>query len=133
MVRAFLTSCILLVSLIAAGCIPLLLGGAAATGTYAYVAGEMQVTEHIPMDVLWVASQEAVEDLELEVTERDKDGLTAALTAVGSEDKEIKVRLEKKAPSVTVIRIRVGVFGDEAFSHLVLEKIRQRTPYGDWY
>ena len=124
--------CVCCLLVLSSGCVPLLLGSAAG-GAYAYVAGEMQVTEHVPMEVLWIASQEALEDLELQVVSRDKDGLTAAITALGSEEKEIKVRLEKKSASITVIRIRVGIFGDEQFSQLILEKIRQRTPYGDWY
>lgn len=131
--KSFTVTAMIIAACLLSGCIPLLVGGAAAGGTYAYVAGEMQVTEEVPLDVLWLASEEALRELELTVVSKDKDGLSGAIRARGSEDKAITVRLEKKAPSVTTIRIRVGVFGDEQYSRLILQKIRQQTPYGNWY
>ncbi|WKZ17779.1 MAG: DUF3568 family protein [Candidatus Jettenia sp. CY-1] len=98
---------------------------AAAAGTAAYTLGELRSMEQISLDRTWQAAQKAVEDLEYTVTSREKDALTANLIARGAGDKKIEINLRKVSEEMTEVRIRVGTFGDESLSRLVLKKIKK--------
>jgi len=64
--------------------------------------------------------------LEFTITSKEKDVFDAQLIPSGAADKKIKVRLKKQSETVTEIRIRIGVFGDESLSRHILEKIKKR-------
>ena len=108
------------------GCAVLVVGGVAAAGvgTYAYVSGEMKGTEAVALDRAWDAAQAAMKDLEFSVTSKAKDALQAELTARTAADKKIQIRLKKVTDGATEIRIRVGTFGDESLSRLILTKMK---------
>lgn len=110
------------------GCLLLVAGGAAAAGagTYAYVQGELKATESASLDRVWRATQVAVTELELPITSRQKDALGAKLLARTSSDKKVEINLKKLTDTTTEIRIRVGTWGDEALSRLILDKIKKR-------
>ena len=56
-------------------------------------------------------------------TERDAERIRwRARTAAGD---PVDIRLLAREPASTELRIRIGVFGDEAKSRLVLEQIHQ--------
>ena len=109
------------------GCAALLVGGAVAAagvGTYAYVNGEMQGSGTVSLDRAYDASLAALKDLEFPVTTKSKDALQAEVTARNSADKRILIKLKRVSDGVTDIRIRVGTFGDESLSQLILDKIK---------
>ena len=103
-------------------------GGAAAAGVggYAYVNGESKSTLSASLDKSWEAAQGAMQDLEFPVINRQKDVLEAELTARNASDKKIAIKLKKLSETATEVRIRVGTFGDEPLSRLILEKINKR-------
>lgn len=112
---------------VAAGCevaAGLALGAAAGVGTYAYVDGEMESSEKAPIDKTWDATQEAVKDLQLQVEEQKKDTQTASLRARQADGTRVSIELTNAGPETTQVAIRVGVFGDEAESKQILEKIQ---------
>ena len=112
---ALTTGCIL----VAAGA-----GAAAGVGTYAYVRGELKSTLDAPLDRTWRATQTAVKDLKFAVIKEQKDALQAELTARTAADKKVLVKLVKLTNNTTEVRVRVGTFGDESLSRLILEKIK---------
>lgn len=129
MKRALLISILLAACIgITSGCLPLLAGGAAGGISVAYVANELQAQEETSIQEAYAATIEALEELGLTVTSKEKDALTSKIIASGAEDKEITVRLERQTDYVTTIRIRVGLIGDRGFSMLILEKIEDRLP-----
>ncbi|HEX3034438.1 MAG TPA: DUF3568 family protein [Thermodesulfobacteriota bacterium] len=109
------------------GCAAVLLGGAAAAGagTILYVKGESQSTDDVSIDKAWRATILAVDDLGFVVTSKEKDAVSARLTALTADNKEVKITLNRKADKVTQIAIRVGTLGDESLSRLILDKIRE--------
>lgn len=109
------------------GCAAVLLGGAAAAGagTILYVKGELQSTDDVSIDKAWRATILAVDDLGFVVTSKEKDAVSARLTALTADNKEVKITLNRKADKVTQIAIRVGTLGDESLSRLILDKIRE--------
>jgi len=104
----------------------LLIGGAAGAGTVAYVAGELKSTEEVSLNRAWKATQKAMNDLELAITSREKDAFNGQLIARGAGDRKIKVKLKRQSDTLTEIRIRVGILGDEPLSLHILEKIKKR-------
>jgi len=108
-----------------AGCPALLLVGGAGTSAIAFATGELRTTEKTPLVALDAACASAVDVLGYEevTTERDEDRIRwRARTAAGD---PVDIRLLAKDPEKTELRIRIGVFGDEAKSRLVLEQIHQ--------
>jgi hypothetical protein len=126
--KAWLAVCAVALCLSQTGCLLLVAGGAAAAGagTYAYVSGDLKGTESAPLDRVWTATQAAVTELQLPITSRQKDALGARLLARTSSDKKVDIRLKKLTDTSTEIRIRVGTWGDESVSRLILEKIKKR-------
>jgi hypothetical protein len=110
------------------GCAAVLVGGAAAgaAGTVLYVKGELHSTEGVSLDRAWNATQAAIGDMGFTVTAKDKDAVSAELNAITADGKRIKIVLNREADNVTEISIRVGTFGDESMSRLILERIRKR-------
>ena len=111
------------------GCAAVLLGGGAAAagaGTILFIKGELQSTENVSIDKAWRATVLAVDDLGFVVTSKEKDAVSAKLNALTADNKEVKITLNRKADKATQIAIRVGTFGDESLSRLILDKIRER-------
>ncbi len=107
------------------GCGAPFLAGGADTGAIAFSTGELRSREPIALTELDAAVATAVDVLgydEVE-TERDADRIRwRARTAAGD---RVDIRLLAKGRDSTDLRIRIGVFGDEAKSRLVLEQIHQ--------
>ena len=110
------------------GCAAVLIGGAAAggAGTVLYVKGELHSTEDVSLDRAWNATQAAIKDMGFNVTAKERDAVSATLVAFTADGKKIQIILNRKADNVTEIGIRVGTFGDESMSRLILERIRKR-------
>ncbi|MBU6391432.1 MAG: DUF3568 family protein [Planctomycetota bacterium] len=113
------------------GCAGLLVGGGAGAGTVAYIKGELKSTEEASIDRTWEAAQEAVKDLEFVITSKEKENTSSAkLIARDARDKKIEIELKKVSEHLTKVTIRVGVFGDESLSRLILERLKKSLGKG---
>lgn len=110
-------------------CVPTIAGNGAGY-SIAYVAGELQAQEEISIDEAWPATIRALEALELQVKEQDKDSLSGKAVAYGADDKKITVRLRRDSAGVTSFKIRVGLWGDQSFSMTILERIEEEGGLG---
>ena len=111
--------------LVSTGCGALLLVGGAGTSAIAFATGELRATEEYSLSDVHAACQRAVETLgykEIEAT-LEADRILWKATTPGGDP--VDIRLIAKRPKKTELRIRIGVFGNEARSRLVLEQIRQ--------
>jgi hypothetical protein len=108
-----------------AGCGALLLVGGAGTSAIAFATGELRAVEEAPLQEVDVACEIAIETLGYEdvVRQREPEKIRWQATTPGGDP--VDIRLIAKGPDRTTVRIRVGVFGDEGRSRLVLEQIRQ--------
>jgi len=121
-----LLSAVSVLGLFLSGCAALIIGGAAGAGTYAYVSGELKTTKNTTLDRAWSASLGAMSDLQFKVTTQQKDALQGRLVARTAADKKVEVNLKKLSDNTIEVRIRVGTFGDEDLSNLILQKIEKR-------
>jgi hypothetical protein len=116
------------VALASPGCTLLLVGAGAAAGagTVAYLQGELKANQDAPLDKVLAAAETSLKEMQYTVTEKIEAAGRAKLVARGAGDKRVEVALKALTPKATEVRIRVGVFGDEALSRQVLEKIQKR-------
>ena len=116
-----------LVMVICSGCINALVAGgvAAGAGAVAYVRGDFEVVRRESITKLYNASLKALEDLEITITQFEKDALSAVITGHGAEDKKIVVKMKMVENDLTKLTIRIGTFGDKAMSQIIYDKIRK--------
>ncbi len=115
-------------ALSASGCALLMFGAGAAAGvgTVAYLKGELRASKEAPLAKVAKATELALKDMQFPITGRQDSASRVRLIVRASGDRRIEINLVKVSGTVTEIRIRVAVFGDEALSRLILEKIEKR-------
>ena len=106
------------------GCL-LVAVGAGAAGTVAYVKGDLETTLDAGMDSSYAAALKALDQLQIVPTQKLKDALTAEVIARTSDDTKITIKLTRVEDKITKMSIRVGVFGDQAQSTTIYERIKQ--------
>lgn len=109
------------------GCFLLLLGGGAAVGAgaVAYKHGELSSVEAATFERTWEAVHEAMRDLGFVITDQQKEADSATVEARTADNTEVKIQLSAKSPQATEVSIRVGMFGNEALSRTILEKMKR--------
>ncbi len=110
------------------GCVLLAVGaaGAAGAGTVAYIRGELDTSVNGTVDTVGVATTKALEELRFAKIHENKSAVDAEIRARTGQDKKIDIRLNRTSDTLTRVRIRVGTFGDEDLSRLLLEKIKAK-------
>ncbi len=98
------------------------------SANYSQVVGELEAIEQATLDQTWDASLTAMERLGFVVSQRDRNDVEARILAHTQGGREVRVRLSKDTTILSRIRIRVGTFGDEALSRLILERIETHLP-----
>ena len=123
--RSATTIAVLVLAVHGTGCGALLLVGGAGTSAIAFATGELRSEEEVPLAELDRACMAAIETLGYEkvIVTRDAESVRWQAETAGGEP--VDIRLVEKGPDQTELRIRIGVFGNEARSRLVLEQIHQ--------
>ena len=101
----------------------------ALVGAAAYKGGEVRYKGELSLNEAWDATQKALSDLGYGITseERHVSDTAYQLTAEKEGSKRIRVTLKRQSDAVTEIRVRVGTFGDESLSRLIVKQIE--IPY----
>jgi hypothetical protein len=125
--KLLMTAMMALLLAFGSGCVLFVAGAAAGAGVagYAWVNGEIKVTEAASLTRTWEASLAAMDDLQYPVTSKAKDALEGNVEARNAKDTSIKIRVKYISNTSTELRIRVGTFGDEALSRIILNKIHE--------
>ncbi|GAB4317275.1 MAG: hypothetical protein Kow0059_10240 [Candidatus Sumerlaeia bacterium] len=117
------------------GCFLLLLGAGAAAGagTVAYVKGELRSIETVDQDKAVEAAKQVLDDMgyliERESAESGKKIIKGRGTVKQNGEtrkREITVSVQSVSQTECEIRIRVDIFGNEAVSRNVLEKMKAK-------
>lgn len=124
----FLLSAVLGLALFCNGCVLLLVGGAAAAGAgaVAYHDGQLDASEAVSLAKARSTTLAALRDMNYGIVGDDTSPVKNVIVARTGNDTKITVTLEKLSDTVTKIRVRVGVFGDEALSGRIMERIKSR-------
>jgi hypothetical protein len=127
--QCFLMGLFVVVPVLVQGCgLELILIGAGAAGTIAYVKGDLEAVESAKLDVVYDATLKALDKLDLKVTTKSKDVLSGMIVARDAQDKKITIKLKAVSEEATKLSIRVGVFGSETKSRLIYQEIRENLP-----
>ena len=108
------------------GCFLVAVGaaGAAGAGTVAYVRGELDAVLDRPYEAVVGSANDALSQLQFAKVSESKDAFTADLIARTADDTKIELQITRKADRLTEVKIRIGVFGDEAKSRAILDQIK---------
>ncbi|HVU34195.1 MAG TPA: DUF3568 family protein [Opitutaceae bacterium] len=109
--------------LVTSGCLAVA-AGAAGAGTVAYIRGELDATVGYNLDAVDRAANQAGQQLQFAKINESADAFTRVITLRTAEDKKVEIKLRRSGDALTRVEIRVGLFGDEAISRALLEKIQ---------
>ncbi len=98
---------------------------AAGAGTVAYIKDELKATEAYSVNDVWIATERAVDEMQLIVTEKEHYATAGRLDAYTADNKKVRIHLKRQGDNITEITIRIGTFGDEEFSRFILSKIQR--------
>lgn len=108
-----------------AGCGAVIVGGAAAAGTYFYMDGQTKGTYNTSLNKAYEASLAACKDLQIPVTAQSKDGADAKVVGKYYSD-EVTISLKLVGDNQTEITVRVGLLGNESASRRINNAINER-------
>ena len=119
---------VLSLSLMMEGCVLLAVGAGAAAGagTVAYLRGELQTTYAASLDRTWEAALDALKELNYRIISSQKEGPEGEIEAKRVGEDTVKVHLMISGPGTTLVKIRVGIFGDEVVSQAINSKIASK-------
>ena len=87
--------------------------------------GDLEAVEPKNIDTVFEATEKAIEELELKVSKKTRDKMSAVIVARDAQDEKITIKLNATADESTKLSIRVG-FGNETKSRLIYQKIREK-------
>ena len=127
-IQRMCTVCVLAALMLAmCGCgRPNLIGTDAAV----YSRGKLYAVSGQDLNSVYKATEAALRQLEIEVTETSKDVFYAKVVGRVADGKTVTIRLEPGADNVTELRIKAGTFGNEERSRVIYEKIQQNLGTG---
>jgi len=119
--RILLVLAIASVVLAAWGCAPSIVTSDAGV----YSGGTLYALTSEDLTTVYNAALKALNDLELDITDKAKDVFYARITAKGADGSRIRVHIRPKEDGGTDLSIKVGSFGDEHKSGMIYQRIRQ--------
>ncbi len=104
------------------GCLAVAAGAGASA--VAYVRGDLETNLHTDYARVVDSARSAINELEFAKVSENKDALKAVLVARTAMDKKVEITITNSGKKLTNIKIRVGLFGDEALSMSILDKVK---------
>src|SRR5262249_24901695 len=94
-------------------------------GTPRDSGGQLVDVEPVSLDRGVLAVQSAPADLEFRPLDQEKDALEAFIVGAMADKREVKVKLRSRGQNLTEFSVKVGYFGDEEKSRVVLDRIKK--------
>jgi len=98
-------------------------GAGAAVGTVTYVQGEHSQVHSGGFERVWSATSTALRQLQMQIDRTTKDGLGGEIEAHRSDKTAVTVKVEPSGENASIVRIRIGTFGDKAESEMIQARI----------
>ena len=120
--------CALFAGMSSAGCALFVAAGAGASmgiGAAEYIRGELKQAYAAPMEKAWNAALATADELKMKPAEKSMDNIDQNREIKGRTDegRDFQISFEAMSKDVTMVKVRIGVFGDEAYSKKIQEKI----------
>jgi len=113
-----------------AGCVALLLGGAAGAGSVVYIKGQLKEDMAASVPRVHDASISTLKELNLPIIEDNHDKLSAKIKSRFASGDDVWVEIESVTAESSKITIRVGILGDEHKSRQILDGIHKHLRGG---
>lgn len=117
--------CSLAFIVLLSGCAALVIGSAAAVGTYTYKSGNLESTYNANLIATYNATIQACNSLNIFISKKEI-GLSKASIKGSENGRDIWITLKTQSTTTTEASIRAGYFGDEFFSNKIHEAIMQK-------
>jgi len=109
------------------GCAPSIIGSDAG----AYSHGKLYAVTSGDITSVYEATLKAIQELEMEVTEKAKDVFYAKVVAKGADGKRITIRIKPGTGNLTDLSIKVGKLGGDKYrSRIIYERIQRNIKTG---
>ncbi len=108
--------------LLSTGCAAVVVGGAAAVGTYTYTAGQLLGAYNANLETTYKATLAGCESLGLPLYSHELNLSTASITTKDG-DKDVWINLKAQTSTTTEVAVRVGYLGDEFASKRIHDAI----------
>lgn len=105
------------------GCAAALIGAGAGAGTVAYIQGEHSQIHKGAYEKAWSATLTALKQMDIRVVKTEKDALGGTITARRADDTSVSIKEEPVGTDSTRVKIRIGMFGDQAASESIQARI----------
>ncbi|MBC7355694.1 MAG: hypothetical protein JG774_1912 [Desulfomicrobiaceae bacterium] len=115
----------LALALACSGCAAVIVGGAAAAGTYVYMAGWLHQTYNHGLDTVYTAARSGPAALGLTLKSTEKQTGKASLQFLDG-DTTVWISLEATSSYTTKVSVRWGILGDEVTSRRIMDAIGAR-------
>jgi len=108
------------------GCVALLAGAVAGTGTAAWLSGKLTQEFNASYERTINAAEKALRSLKLKVTKEAKEANVTQLKSKYSDGREIWIDIRKVTDNSTKVEVRVGaVSPDKAAADKILKRIQR--------
>jgi hypothetical protein len=121
--RIALLAALGLITLTGAGCLLVAAAGAAG-GVVAYNSGDLEVDLEAGPQQTVDATRAAMQDLDLPILSAYATGLEGKVEARVGTDNKATIKVRGRSERVSHVIIRIGTFGDESMSQMILDKIK---------
>jgi hypothetical protein len=100
----------------------------AAAGANAFIDGDLDATYAVPIEDALRATTEAMAELGFTKVKTTSGPMVARVRTMDDAGRGITIALQRRSPTVTKLRISIGLVGDQTFSRLILGTIQARLP-----
>ncbi len=105
----------------ACGCAPSIISPDAGV----YSRGKLYATSSQDTSIVYAATLKALDELEVNVTDKAKDAFYARVIAKGADGKRITISIKPKESDGATLTIKVGTLGEKRRSSIIYEHIKQ--------
>lgn len=108
------------------GCVPLIAGAAVGAGGVLFAKGVLEKNVDYSLVKVHKAALSACKKLDIYVREDIVNKADATIKGEYEDGKGVDIHIEALTEKATKIKIRIGVFGDEEKSYVIMNTIQQK-------
>ncbi|KAF0184130.1 MAG: hypothetical protein FD164_456 [Nitrospirae bacterium] len=110
------------------GCVAAAVGAAAGAGAVVYFKGNLEETMSHSTPAVHRAAQSALRDLKVPIIKDEYDKVNAKIESRFADNTTIWIAIDALSTTSSKLTIRVGTFGEESRSRMILERIHRNLP-----
>lgn len=112
-------------ALSSSGCVALVAGAVGAGGVL-FFKGILEKNYDYSVAKVYKASVAACKSLDIPIHEKKIDKHNAVIKGITSDGKDVTIEVEALTERASKLKIRIGVFGDEEMSHIILTAVENK-------